>query len=247
MIIRVFLVEDQALVRAAMKALLRGAPDIEVVGEAGSGEEALPQVRRLVPDVVVCDLYLPGISGMEVTERIVGGGWPVRVVIVSVLEDGPLPQRLLDIGASAYIGKCGDPEELRLAVRRAATGERYLGACIAQKLALSALAGGHTPFDALSAREMQVALLLARGQRQDEAARMLSLSAKTVNSHKANLFAKLGVRDTIALARLAAQYGLLDEATALEWRAGQPAARTGATSLGRAAACGDPETDGPLY
>lgn len=217
MIIRVLLVEDQALVRAALRAVLECAPDIEVVGEAGSGEEALPQVRRLAPDVVVCDLHLPGIGGMEVTERALGGEPSAKVVIVSVLEDGPLPQRTLDLGASAYVGKGGDPDELRHAVRLAARGERYLGVGIAQKLVFASLHSERSPFDALSVREMQVAMLLARGLRQEEAARLLSLSAKTVNSHKANLFAKLDVRNTIALARLAAQYGLLDQACALAW------------------------------
>ncbi len=220
MVIRVYLVEDQALVRAALSTVLCAAADIELVGEAGCGETALPEVRRLIPDVVVCDLYMPGISGMEVTERIVRSGLPTRVVIVSMLEDGPLPQRLLDLGASAYVGKSAVCEELRQAVRRAARGERYLGAGIAQKLVFAGLGAGTTPFDALSARETQVAMLLARGLRQEEAARVLGLSAKTVNSHKANLFTKLGVRDAIALARLATQYGLLDPARDLSGRAG---------------------------
>lgn len=217
--IRIFLVEDHALVRMALQALLDAEPGFETVGAAGSGEEALPSIRACAPDVVVCDLYLPGMSGMEVTERIVGGDPAGRVVIVSALEDGPLPQRLLDLGASAYVGKGAASEELCQAVRLAAKGERYLDPVMAQKLAFSGLHGGSTPFDALSAREMQVAMLLARGVRQEDAAKVLDISPKTVNSHKANLFDKLCVRDTIALARLAAQHGLLDPAEALEWSA----------------------------
>lgn len=227
MMIRIFLIEDQALVRAALAMLLAGEPDMALVGEAGSGEEALPRIRALDPDVVLCDLHLPGISGMEVTERIVGGDAASRVVIVSVLEDGPMPQRLLDLGATAYIGKTGDPVELRHAVRQAARGERYVGAGIAQNLAFSGLRDGASPFDALSAREMEVAMLLARGLRQQHAAKLLNLSAKTVNSHKTNLFAKLGVRSMIALARLAAQYGMLDPAHVADWGTGRLLARAG--------------------
>jgi len=105
MTIRVYLVDDHALVRTGMKMILSSETDIEVVGEAESGEEALRQIRQLHPDVVLCDLHLPGVSGLEVTERVVRGQEGVRVVIVSVMEDGPMPKRLLEAGASGYIGK----------------------------------------------------------------------------------------------------------------------------------------------
>lgn len=98
MTIRVYLVDDHALVRTGMKMILSGETDIEVVGEAETGEDALRDVRQLLPDVVLCDLHLPGVSGMEVTERIVRSHRNTRVVIVSVLEDGPLPKRLLGCG-----------------------------------------------------------------------------------------------------------------------------------------------------
>lgn len=100
MTIRVYLVDDHALVRTGMKMILSGETDIEVVGEAETGEDALREVRQLLPDVVLCDLHLPGVSGMEVTERIVRSHRNTRVVIVSVLEDGPLPKRLLEAGAA---------------------------------------------------------------------------------------------------------------------------------------------------
>ena len=215
MTIRVFLVDDHALVRAGMRMILSGETDIEVVGEAESGEEALPQVRRLKPDVVLCDLHLPGVSGLEVTERIVRGDHGTRVIVVSVLEDGPLPKRLLEVGASGYVGKGGDAAELLRAVRDVARGKRYLASSIAQNLALSGLGGDGSPFDALSPRELEIAMMLTQGLRQEEIARRLSLSAKTVNTHKTRLFEKLGIQDSIALARLAAQYGVGDPAHAL--------------------------------
>ncbi|MBB5876196.1 DNA-binding NarL/FixJ family response regulator [Xanthomonas sacchari] len=193
-----------------MKLILSNQTDIEIVGEADSGETALPQIRQLKPDIVLCDLHMPGVSGLEVTERIVKGDHGTKVIIVSVLEDGPLPKRLLEAGASGYVGKAGDAQELLRAVRDVAMGKRYLGANIAQNLALANLEGGGSPFDALSPRELEVALLLTRGLRQEDIAKRLSLSAKTVNTHKARLFEKVGIQDNIALARLATQYGLLD-------------------------------------
>ncbi len=108
MTIRVFLVDDHVLVRTGMKMILGGEVDIEVVGEADSGEDALPMIRKLKPDVVLCDLHLPGVSGLEVTERVVKGDHGTRVIVVSVLEDGPMPKRLLEAGASGYVGKGGD-------------------------------------------------------------------------------------------------------------------------------------------
>src|SRR3546814_6960870 len=95
MTIRTFLVDDHALVRTGIRMILSGAVDIDIIGEAESGEQALPQIRELKPDVVVCDMHLPGISGLEVTERIMKGEYGARVVIVSVLEDGPIPKRVL--------------------------------------------------------------------------------------------------------------------------------------------------------
>ena len=212
MAIRVFLIDDHNLVRAGMKMILAAQTDMEIVGEAESGEVALPLIRRTHPDVVLCDLHLPGLSGLEITERIVRAPDASKVIIVSVLEDGPMPRRLLEAGASGYIGKGGDATELLRAIRDVALGKRYLGASIAQNLALSSVDGDGSPFEALSARETEVAMLLVQGLRQEEIARRLSLSAKTVNTHKTRLFAKIGVRDSITLARLAAQYGLVDPA-----------------------------------
>ena len=215
MTIRIFVVDDHALVRAGMRMILAGEVDLEVVGEAESGEEALPQIRKLRPDVVLCDLHLPGVSGLEVTERIVKGDYGTRVIVVSVLEDGPMPKRLIEAGAAGYVGKGGDAGELLRAVRDVARGKRYLASNIAQHLALSGIGGESSPFDLLSRRELEVAMLLTQGLRQEDIARRLSLSAKTVNTHKTRLFGKLRIQDSIALARLAGQHGLSDPARTL--------------------------------
>ena len=216
MSIRVFIVDDHALVRAGFRLILGGEADIEVIGEADSAEAALPQIRKLKPDVVLCDLHLPGLSGLELTERIVRGDSPTRVIAVSVLEDGPMPRRLLEAGAFGYVGKACDAAELLRAVRDVARGKKYLASSIAQGLALAGLQGETaSPFDTLTPRELEVALLLNQGLRQEAIARQLSLSAKTINTHKTRLFEKLGIRDNIALARLVGQYGLVDPAHAL--------------------------------
>lgn len=213
MSIKVFIVDDHALVRTGFKLILGKEVDIEVVGEAESAEQALPQIRQLKPDVVLCDLHLPGLSGLEVTERVVRGGYGSRVIVVSVLEDGPMPKRLLEAGASGYVGKACDAAELLCAVRDVARGKRYLANNVARGMALAGLTGeGESPFDALTPRELEVALLLNQGLRQEAIAKRLSLSAKTINTHKSRLFGKLGIRDNIALARLVSQYGLGDPA-----------------------------------
>jgi len=214
--IRVFVVDDHALVRTGFRMILAAENDIEVVGEADSAETALPEIRRLKPDVVLCDLHLPGLSGLELTERIVRGDHGSKVIAISVLEDGPMPRRLLEAGASGYVGKGCDAVELLRAVREVARGKRYLSSAIAQGLALSQLQGEDgSPFDSLTPRELEIALMLNQGLRQEAIAKRLSLSAKTVNTHKTHLYDKLGVRDTIALARLVSQYGLVDPAQSM--------------------------------
>ena len=214
---RVYLIDDHAIVRTGMRMIISSQTDLEVVGEADTGEAALPEIRALNPDVVLCDLHLPGLSGLEVTERIVNGGCEARVIIVSVLEDGPMPKRLLAAGASGYVGKAGDAKELLRAIRDVTLGRKYLAPTVAQNLALAGIGGGNSPFDECSPREIEIALLLVQGLPQQEIARRLSLSPKTVNTHKSRMFEKLGLAtsDTVGLARLAAQYGLADPATAV--------------------------------
>ena len=213
MTIRDFVVDDHVMVRTGMCMILGAQPELEVVGQAESGEDALPALRRLRPDVLVCDVHLPGVSGLEVTERVVRGGYGTRVIVVSALQEGPLPRRAIEAGASAYVGKSHDATELLRAVRDVARGKRYLATGIAQQIALAGIDGGEgTPFDSLSPRELEVALLLTQRLRQEDIARRLSLSAKTINTHKARLFDKLGIRDPIALARMASRYGVEDPA-----------------------------------
>lgn len=211
--IRVFLLDDHGLMRAGYRMILDREVDTEVVGEASSGEEALPMIRKLKPDVVVCDLHMPGVSGLDITERIVRGQMGPRVIIVSVQVDGPMPRRLLDAGAFGYLGKGCEAAELLRAIREAARGRRYLGSDIAQQMALGKNAD--SPFDLLSRREMEISLMFCQGLRAEDIARRLSLSGKTVATHKYRLFDKLGIKDIVALARMAAQHGVIQSQAAV--------------------------------
>jgi two-component system invasion response regulator UvrY len=206
--ISVYLLDDHALVRTGYRMILQQQLDITVVGESDSGEEALPKIRTLKPDVILCDLHMPGLSGLEITERLQKSSSSSKVIIVSVQLDGPMPKRLLDAGASGYLGKACEADELIRAIRDVARGKRYLASELAQKMALEKHA--ESPFDRLSAREVEVSRLFCQGWRAEEIARKLCVSSKTVATHKYRILDKLAINDTIALARLAALYGITE-------------------------------------
>lgn len=206
--IRVYLLDDHGLMRAGYRMILKPAPDIEVVGEANCAEDALPEIRKLKPDVVVCDLHLPGASGLDITQRLVKGQSGCRVVVVTVQVEGPMPRRLIEAGAMSYLSKGCESSELLKAIREAAKGRRYLGGDIAQRLALGSATA--SPFDTLSKREMEISLMFCQGLRAEDIARRLSLSGKTIATHKYRLFDKLGIHDTVSLARLAALHGVTE-------------------------------------
>ena len=210
--IRVYLVDDHALVRSGFRMLLQQFPEFSVVGEAGTGEQALADLRTLEVDVVLCDLHLPGISGLEVTDRLMRGGSSARVVVVSAQQDGPLPRRVLNAGAFGYLGKAAPAEELVRAIRDVAHGKRYISATVAQQMAITSLDTTGSPFEQLSVRELEVAMLLVQGMRMTVIGENLNLSSKTVATHKYNLFAKLQVNDIASLTRLAMQHGLTSPA-----------------------------------
>jgi DNA-binding NarL/FixJ family response regulator len=208
--IRIVLVDDHGLMRAGVRMLLESQADIQVVGEAGNGDEALPLLRKLKPDVVLCDFHMPGLSGLEVTERLARSLPEIRLIMVSVLNDGPIPKRVLAAGAYGYLDKGAPGAELLTAVREVAAGRRYIGADIARQMALEGLNGTPSAVQALTPRELEVALLLVQGRKMTEIGERLSLSAKTVATHKYRVFDKLGVRDVVSLVRIARQHGLLD-------------------------------------
>ncbi|WP_158884618.1 response regulator [Rhodanobacter sp. L36] len=208
--ISVILVDDHELVRTGFRMILQQQPDIEVVGEADSAEEGLRLIRSLAPDIALVDVHMPGMSGIELTERIGRSKMSTRIIIVTVVDDARFPKRLLDAGALGYLTKGCSANELVLAVKQVATGRRYLAPAVAQQLALATLDGHSSPFDVLSSRELEVAMMLVRGKPLTAIGEQLSLSPKTVSTYKQRLMEKLHVDHVLSLAHLMTVHGLLD-------------------------------------
>jgi len=208
--IRVLVVDDHELVRIGLRHTLRDYPSIQLAGEATDGETALVMNRQLRPDVVLLDVSLPGLSGFEVTARLRQATPAPGVIILTMHERRPYPERLLEAGASGYLTKGCPATELVEAIRVVAAGGRHIGSRIAQKMALDLLPGGRaSPFDELSAREMEVMLMLADGMKIVEIARTMNLSPKTVATYKYRIFDKLDTRNDVDMTRMAMRYGLV--------------------------------------
>lgn len=212
--IKVVLVDDHELVRAGFRLILAAQPGIEVAGEAANAEDGLRLVRALKPDVALVDVQMPGMSGIELTERVQRAGLPTHIVILTVVQDAQFPRRLLQSGALGYLTKGCAADELVQAVRVVAQGRRYLDTTIAREMALAAVDGEASPLETLSSRELEVAMMLARGMAVNAVAERLHLSAKTVSTYKQRLFEKLGVAHTIALAHMLSAHGLIEDSKA---------------------------------
>lgn len=206
----VVLVDDHELVRTGFRMILQQQDDIEVLGEAGSAEEGLRLIKSVQPDVALVDVHMPGMSGVELTERMVRAKLRTQIVILTVVEDVRFPRRLLDAGALGYLTKGCAAEELLAAIHQVAAGRRYLAPAVAQQLALATLDGEGSPFDMLSSRELEVAMMLVRGKPLTVIAEQLNLSPKTVSTYKQRLLEKLKVDHLIGLAHLMTAHGLLD-------------------------------------
>ncbi|MGH8116402.1 MAG: response regulator [Rhodanobacteraceae bacterium] len=212
--IRVVLVDDHELVRSGFRLILAAQSDIEVVGEASNAEDGLKLIRAIKPDLALVDVQMPGMSGIELTERVQRAGLPTRIVILTVVQDAQFPRRLLQSGALGYLTKGCPADELLTAVRAVAQGRRYLDAAIAREMALAAVDGDASPLESLAPRELEVALMLARGLQVKDIASRLYLSPKTVSTYKQRLFDKLGIQHTVALVRVLSRHGLLDDSPA---------------------------------
>ena len=208
--IRLLVVDDHELVRVGLRHILSDYPSISIAGEAGDGETALRLNRELRPDVVMLDVCLPGLSGFEVTARLKQHSPGVGIIILSIHEQAPYPERLLEAGASGYLSKGCPAPELVQAIQTVARGGRHIGSRVAQKMALKLLPGGKgTPFDELSAREMEVMLMLADGKKISDIADTMHLSPKTVATYKYRIFDKLNTRSDVDVARMAMRYGVV--------------------------------------
>jgi DNA-binding NarL/FixJ family response regulator len=191
--IRIVLVDDHAVVRSGLAQLLGGADDIEVVGLAGEGAEALAVVRETRPDVVMMDLQMPGMDGVEATRRIVAEGSGCEVVVLTSFSDSARIVAALDAGAMGYLLKDADPEDLLEGVRAVSRGESPLHPRVARQLL--AARGGREPGVQLTPREAEVLGLVRAGLANKQIARRLEISERTVKAHLTSVFQRIGVSD----------------------------------------------------
>jgi two-component system invasion response regulator UvrY len=208
--IRVMLVDDHAVVRVGFRMLLNASGDIEVVDEADSGEAAYQRYADVRPDVVVLDLAMPGIGGIETARRLIARDAATRVLVLSAHEDTAHLKRVLKAGALGYLSKRSAPEDVIDAVRTVAAGRVFLDAEIARKLAMHDLGGAAGPVEALSEREFTVFIQLARGQSVSQIAETLCLSPNTVGTHLYNIKQKLGASNQAEIALIAVRNGLIE-------------------------------------
>ena len=214
--ISVLVVDDHELVRSGISRMLADDPDIEVVGEVASGEEAIDAVRNKRPDIVLMDIRMPGIGGLEATRKILRLDDSIRVIVVTACADDPYPTRVMQAGATAYITKGADIREMVRAIRMAHAGQRYISPEIAQKMALKQLGGDlgedgqESMFDRLSERELQIAMMVVDCQKVQDISDKLCLSPKTVNGYRYRIFEKLEISSDVELALMAVRFGLLD-------------------------------------
>ena len=208
--IRLLVVDDHELVRVGLRHILADYSEIEIVGEAGDAETAIRLNHRLRPDVVLLDICMPGVSGLELTRRLIRSRSALAVLVLTVHEAAPFPERLMEAGASGYLTKGCPVTELAQAIRTVARGGRHIGSTIAQQMALGSLPGRkRSPFDSLSAREMEVLMMLADGQRVAEVAEVMHLSPKTIATYKYRIFEKLDARNDVEMTRMAVRYGIV--------------------------------------
>ncbi len=214
MTIRLLLVDDHAVVRSGLKMLLAGEADVEIVGEAGSGSEAVTRAGSARPDVILMDIGLPDMSGIEAARQIKSNYPDISIVALTIHEDEEYFFKMLEAGASGYVPKRAAPEELLTAIRAAAAGEVYLYPSLAKLLVKDYLmqereAEAKSTLDGLTEREQEVLSLLAEGATNDEIAAALVISPKTVERHRENIMRKLNLHSRVELVRYAIRKGII--------------------------------------
>ncbi|EWC39907.1 UvrY/SirA/GacA family response regulator transcription factor [Pseudomonas stutzeri] len=210
--IRVLVVDDHDLVRTGISRMLADISGLQVVGQADSGEDAIRKARELKPDVVLMDVKMPGIGGLEATRKLLRSYPDLKVIAVTICEEDPFPTRLLQAGAAGYLTKGAALEEMVQAIRMVFGGQRYISPQIAQQLALKSFQPqlSESPFDLLSEREIQIALMIANCQKVQSISDKLCLSPKTVNTYRYRIFEKLSITSDVELALLAVRHGMVD-------------------------------------
>lgn len=208
--IKVLLVDDHELVRMGIKRLLQDVQGLKVIGEASNGEEAVLLAKKIIPDVVIMDVHMPGIGGLEATRKMICHNPDVKILALTIYEEEPYPSRFLQVGASGYITKGCDPEEMIRAIRTIHAGQRYISPGIAQQIAIKRFTkGDDSLLDSLSERELQIMLMITQGQKVQDISTKLCLSPKTVNSYRYRIFDKLGINSDVELTLMAMRLGII--------------------------------------
>lgn len=212
--IRIAVVDDHDLVRMGICSLLADESSIEVIAQGATGEEAIAFARLpQPPHVILMDVRMPGIGGVVATRRITHSHPHIRILAVTALGEDPFPSQLLHAGASGYLTKGSDAEEMVRAVKAVHSGQKYLSPSIAQRLALRSFdprQATNSPFESLSEREAQIALMVGKGIKVQEISRVLSLSPKTVHTYRHRVFEKLAVTNDVELALLAIAHQFIE-------------------------------------
>ena len=211
--INVLLVDDHELVRTAIRKYLEEVKNIKVVGEVASGEEALAWARKNEVDVVLMDMIMPGLNGLDTTGKFLKIRPDARILVLSAQTEDPFPTKVMQAGAFGYLSKNASLEEMVTAINTVFKGRKYLSQEIAQQMALNTVSATdkENPFNSLSERELQITLLITKGSKVNDIAEKLSLSPKTVNSYRYRIFEKLSINGDVELTRLAIRYKLVDE------------------------------------
>ncbi|WP_108124386.1 UvrY/SirA/GacA family response regulator transcription factor [Saccharospirillum mangrovi] len=208
--IQVVVVDDHDLVRMGLVRLLEDIEGLSVIAEAASGEDAVRLAKELEPDVMLMDVRMPGLGGIEATRKIHRLYPEIRVIAVTACADDPFPSRLLQAGAAGYLTKEASTDEMVRAIRTVNAGQKYLSPKVAQQLALQTINGNVSPFAELSDREMQIATLICSCKKVQDISDQLCLSPKTVNTYRYRIFEKLAISSDVELTHLAIRHGLLE-------------------------------------
>jgi two-component system invasion response regulator UvrY len=209
--IKVLIVDDHEILRTGIRKLLQEITDFEIVGEACTGEEAVELARTQSPNLVLMDIKMPGIGGMEATRRILTINPNIKVIGLTACEEEPFPTRMLQAGASGYVTKGSGLDEVLLAIRKVLGGQQYVSPEIAQILALKNLQEAEgSPFEQLSARELQILLMITNGQNIKEISKKLNLSTKTIHTYRYRILQKLKVENDVELTHLALRHGVIE-------------------------------------
>ncbi|WP_122033122.1 UvrY/SirA/GacA family response regulator transcription factor [Aliivibrio sp. EL58] len=212
--IKVFLVDDHELVRTGIRRILEDVRGIKVVGEADSGEDAVKWCRTEQADIVLMDMNMPGIGGLEATKKILRFNPDMKVIVLTIHTENPFPTKVMQAGAAGYLTKGAGPDEMVNAIRMVQSGQRYLSPEIAQQMALSQFTpDSENPFKELSERELQIMIMITKGEKVTDISEQLNLSPKTVNSYRYRLFSKLNISGDVELTHLAIRHGILDAET----------------------------------